>query len=143
MGRSRWHHSGFTLIEVAVAGVIGVILVLAVGKLGLNATHQRVSSDSISAAVSLAEQRLEKLKALPSPATASDLTVAGNTHADPSNPIKEDGTAGGKYNVTWTVTDSGAGAFYPAPGVKKIVINVQHANNPMVNVTLATYYKVS
>src|ERR1041384_6473303 len=63
--------SGFTLIETAVAGLVGLILVLALGLLGKNLVRQRISADSNSAAIDLAEEVMEKLKANPNVAPTS------------------------------------------------------------------------
>ena len=84
MRRNR--ERGFTLIELLVAAVIGVIMVLALGTLGLNSFHQRITADSLSAAATLAERQIERLKALPNPATNALLTAG--THTAAGSPLQ-------------------------------------------------------
>ena len=137
-------NTGFTLIEVLVALVIGAFLIAGAGQLGVNMFHQRASYDSISAATSLAEKRFEILRDLQNPIT----TLASGSASN----VKEDGTSGGPFNVVWTVTDvlpSAVAGICPTPvsgpvisGTKKVSIRVTHNNNPAVDVNLVTYYKV-
>ncbi len=52
---------GFTLIEAVVAMLIGAFVVIAVGGLTERLIHHRITTDSNSAAMSLAEHRMETL----------------------------------------------------------------------------------
>ncbi len=133
MRRNR--ERGFTLIELLVAAVIGVIMVLALGTLGLNSFHQRITADSLSAAATLAERQIERLKALPNPATNALLTAG--THTAAGSPLRENGTTGGPFAVQWVVENN-----IPVTGIKKITMTVDHVNNDSVYVQLVTYYKV-
>ena len=136
--------SGFTLLEVLIALILGTFLIAGAGQLGLNIFHQRASYDSISAATSLAEKRFEILRDLQNPITT---LVSGS-----ATNLKEDGTSGGPFNVVWTVTNvlpSAVAGICPTPvsgptvsGTKKVSIRVTHNNNPAIDVNLVTYYKV-
>src|SRR5256885_8733477 len=95
--------AGFTLIEVLVAAVIGLVMMVGAGNLGLNALHQRASYDSISTATSLAERQFELLRDIQNPVSDSNFTTGSHTAAN--SPMKQDGSSGGPYNVSWTVTD--------------------------------------
>lgn len=128
--------SGFSLIELLVAAVVGLGMLTGAGLLGLNIFHQRASYDSISAATSLAERQMEILRAIQNPVSNSNFT-AGN-HTATNSPMKMDGTSGGQYAVTWNVLND-----TPMVGVKKITMRVEHLYNKAVNVQLVTYYKVS
>lgn len=141
---------GFTLIEVAVAGLVGIVLVLAVGILTQNQVHQRTSADSNSAALSIAEQTLEHLEALPNPATAAGLT-AGTHGPCGSPPCLVDATGAsslnGPYLLQWTVVDNTSAAtsplVSPTNNSKQITVTLTHASNPYVRANLVTYYKTS
>ncbi|MGH7899032.1 MAG: type IV pilus modification PilV family protein, partial [Candidatus Binatia bacterium] len=104
-----YNDRGFTLIEVGVAALVGVILVLSVGLLTQNLVHQRSSADSNSAAMTLAEQTLERLRALPAPATDADLTPG--LHGPCLTPpclVDVTGTASliGPYQLQWMIVDN-------------------------------------
>src|SRR5690242_9001547 len=100
---------GFTLIEAVVAIVVGVAVVVGVGALSERLVHHRVTTDSNSAAMSLAERQIEKLLADPTPRptnctpfTNSDL-CAGGTH---TTSLNADGTTTNpQYAVSWIVVD--------------------------------------
>lgn len=141
---------GFTLIEVAAAALIGVVLVLGVGLLSENLVRRRASSDSISAAVALAERQMEQLLAKQSPGTSADLTAGshgpGASCVSPPCKLDETGTAtlNGPYLMQWDVIDSsssGTPLVDPDASTKKITITVSHVTNPFTRATLQTYYK--
>jgi prepilin-type N-terminal cleavage/methylation domain-containing protein len=135
---------GFSLIEILVAMAIGVAVVLGVGALGERLVHHRVTTDSNSAAMSLAERQMEVLLAdtNPNPTTAQcpAANLCSGAHTSPS----------GLYTVQWTIVDGSTASTSPlvlATGatalVKKITVTVTHLRNPQVNATLVRYYKVS
>jgi prepilin-type N-terminal cleavage/methylation domain-containing protein len=146
---------GFSLIEVVVALLIGVFMVLSAGNLGAVFFHQRASYDSISAATSLAERVWEQLRDIQNPVggsppgTTTNSNFTNGSHTATNSPMKEDGTAGGPYVVSWTVSDPfptglvvNSQCASGMSGMKKVVINVTHQNNSAVNVQFVTYYKV-
>lgn len=129
-----FNEQGFTLSEVAVAMLIGMILVVPIGKLNLNVTHQRITSDEISVTTHLASQGLEQLLALQSPATASDLTAGSHG----PTLLGADGQPSlGPYRRSWTVNDN-----VPDANSKRLTVTVTHDNNPQARCTLVTYYKI-
>lgn len=128
--------SGFSLIELLVAAIVGLGMVTGAGLLGLNIFHQRASYDSISAATSLAERQFEILRAIQNPVSNSNFT--DGDHTATNSPMNPNGTSGGQFVVEWNVRDD-----IPMVGVKKITMRVTHLNNPAVDVQLVTYYKVS
>lgn len=151
---------GFTLIETLVALVIGVAVVLGIGALGERLVHHRVTTDSNSAAMSLAERQMETLLADPIPDPTSAQCPSANlcggappsglTHGPTSVNESLQASASGPYRVQWTIVDgttSSSSPFVLATGstslVKKITVTVTSVNDPQVNATLVRYYKVS
>src|SRR5207237_5086948 len=65
MGVSMFSSKGVSLIEAVVAVLIGAVVVLAVGGLSERLVHHRATTDSNSAAMSLAEWQIEQLVANP------------------------------------------------------------------------------
>jgi len=144
---------GFTLLEVLIAALIGLVLVLGVGLLGESLERRRASTDSSSAAMTLAERQMEQLLALASPASASNLTAGTHGPGTPctSPPCKitatgDTNTLTGPYLMQWTVVDnaaSGTALIDPTSpsSTKKITVLVTHVSNPFIHATLQTYYK--
>jgi type II secretory pathway pseudopilin PulG len=154
---------GFTLIEAVVAALVGLIGTLAIGGLGERIIHHRVTADSNSAVLSLAERQLETLladanpnptstqcSATPPPDLCGAAPPSGLAHGP--NSVDGNGNAAGSglYQVQWTVVDGSSASTSPLvlPAsasfkVKKITVTVTHLNNPLVNATLSTFYKVS
>lgn len=140
---------GFTLLEVLIAAAIGVVLVLGVGVLQEGLVHRRASSNSISAATSLAERQMEQLLATANPGTASDLTAGThgpNACASPPCKIDESGdsTVNGPYLMQWTVVDNNASSTKfvdSSSSTKHITVTVTHVSNPHAQATLVTNYK--
>jgi Tfp pilus assembly protein PilV len=134
---------GFTLIEAVVALLIAAFVVIAVGGLGERLVHHRTTTDSNSAAQSLAEWKLEKLiaDATPNPTTtncsgstsASNIcgtaisygangNLCGNTTASgaqhgpfPVDVVGNASTSTGPYCVRWTVIDASTATSPPSP----------------------------
>ncbi len=148
---------GFTLIEAMVALVIGVAVVLGIGVLGERLIHHRVTTDSNSAAMSLAERQMEVLLAdpIPNPTTAQcpAAKLCSGTHGPTSVDVDLASSTSGPYSVRWAVVDattSSTSAFVLATtggpaqkAVKQITVAVSHLKNPNVNASLVRYYKVT
>jgi Tfp pilus assembly protein PilV len=148
---------GFTLLEALVALVIGVAVVLGIGALGERLIHHRVTTDSNSAAMSLAERQLEALLADPvrDPTTAQcpAANLCSGTHGPNSVDVNLASSTSGPYRVRWTIVDATTastslfvlattgGAAQKA--VKQITVTVSHLTNTNVNATLVRYYKVT
>jgi prepilin-type N-terminal cleavage/methylation domain-containing protein len=119
---------GFTLIETLVALVVGVALVVTIGVLGGNLIRHRANADSNSAAMSLAQMKLEQLRALDDPAAGTD-----------SETVDENGTPGlGPYQIQWTVTDNVPAI--PDTVSKHIKVTVSHDYNRFAAAEIETYY---
>ena len=129
------NRDGFTLIEVVVAMLIGLLLVLPIGLLASNLSHQRASTNELSAVTNLAEQQMERLLALQNPFTNPGLSAGAY------GPLAIDATGepsvGGPYLRSWTILDN-----VPYTDSKKITVTVSHTNNAYAHCSLATYYKV-
>lgn len=158
-----FNNKGFTLIEALVAMVIGVAIVVGLGGLGERLIHHRVTTDSNSAAMSLAERQLEALLAdsnpnptggeCPAALLCGAAPPAGLTKGPTNVDINLNASAAGPYRVQWNVVDStttptspfvvAVTGGTPPTAVKKITVTVTHVNNPSVNATVVRYYKVS
>jgi type II secretory pathway pseudopilin PulG len=164
-----YRDGGFTLIEVAVAAVVGILLVLGIGLLGGNVFHQRISADSNSAAMSLAERHLERLLAnsVANPTSTQCATVPANCQPHsctqalcgstsfssgtpgllhgPTNTSADGSTpVGAPFEIRYWVHDCGsASSICKVPSLKRITVEVDHTNNPQINARLETYYAVN
>jgi prepilin-type N-terminal cleavage/methylation domain-containing protein len=151
---------GFTLIEAVVAVLIGALLVVAMGGLSERLVHHRVTADSNSAAMSLAERQMEALLADPTPNPTGAQCPAANlcggappsglTHGPTSVNENLVASGSGPYRVQWVVIDANSTTTSPlalAAGstllVKKITVSVSHLRNPQVSASVVRYYKVS
>jgi Tfp pilus assembly protein PilV len=134
-------NQGFTLIEGVVAVLIAAFVVIAVGGLSERLLHHRTTTDSNSAAQSLAEWKMEKLVADTNPnppatdctgsASASNIcgtattwgtngNLCGNTTATgaqhgpfPVDVLGNTSTSSGPYCIQWRVIDASTGASSP------------------------------
>src|SRR2546426_5262476 len=99
--------AGFSLIEALVATVFLGVALLGLASSAISLTRNEKSADSTSAAHGLVTQKLEQLRSLPLDAIAS-----GN-YTDGANPLRADGTTGGMFTRTWTVSAKDT----PTPGL--------------------------
>lgn len=107
---------GFTLIELMVASMILMIGVLAVASaVGLSVKYDSMSKHD-SVALTLAETRLERLKAM----QFTDVNLVGGSETVPVASADQSGRSV-NYSVTWTVTS--VAIVSPAPGVKYITVS--------------------
>jgi prepilin-type N-terminal cleavage/methylation domain-containing protein len=106
---------GFTLIEVLIAIAVFSVGILAVASMQLVNTQNNTTANIMTQATMLARAQMEQL-ANSDIAASADLTPG--THADPNNPIDENGAAGGIYTRTWTVA-AGSG-----PSSREIEVRV-------------------
>jgi hypothetical protein len=155
---------GLSLVEAVVAVLIGALLVVAIGGLTERLIHHRVTADSNSAAMSLAERQMETLLAIPPLSanpppgctTAQDLCGGpppnGLTHGPTSVNENLVASGSGPYSVQWVVIDANNTSPTTSPLalaasatslVKKITVSVSHLRNPQVSATVVRYYKVS
>lgn len=158
-----FNRNGFTLVEVLVAIVIGGAVVVGIGALSERLIHHRTTTDSNSAAMALAERKLEALLADPNPnptggaCPVADLCgaapPAGLTHGPTSVDVNLAASGSGPYRVQWNVIDATTTSTSPfvvantggtpPTVVKKITVTVSHLRNPNVGASVVRYYKVS
>jgi prepilin-type N-terminal cleavage/methylation domain-containing protein len=147
---------GFSLIEVLVAIIVGAIVVIGVGLLGERLVHHRATSDSNSAAMSLAERQMEQLLAQPTPPTCPGADLcgaappAGLNHTLTNRNV--DLTSGGPYTVQWNVVDNdnttqtsplklSSGTNPTKTIIKTITVTVTMPNNLAVNASIKRHYR--
>ena len=158
-GWSVFNSRGFSLIEVLVAIVVGAIVVIGVGLLGERLVHHRATTDSNSAAMSLAERQMEQILAIPLPPPGApcppDLCggapTVGLDHTLTNRNV--DLTAGGPYTVQWNVIDNdnttqttplklSSGTNPTQTVVKTIRVTVTLPNNPLVRASITRHYRL-
>jgi prepilin-type N-terminal cleavage/methylation domain-containing protein len=152
---------GFSLIEVLVAIVVGAIVVIGVGLLGERLVHHRATSDSNSAAMSLAERQMEQLLADPTPNPTGGACPAANL-CGAAPPVgldhtltnrNVDLTAGGPYTVQWNVVNNdnttqttplklSSGTNPTQTVVKTIRVTVMLPNDPLVRASITRHYRL-
>jgi len=119
---------------LAATAVLGVGLAgFAVSTVSITRTQK--GADSTSAAHALAQQKLEQLRSTPLGAAQ---VLPGN-YTDTANPLKADGTAGGSFLRTWTVSANNA----PALGLRTVTVTVTWADSRPHTTTLAAYVRCS
>ncbi len=108
-------NSGGSLTEVVVATAIFASTVLGLMNSFLNTRKATFLTENTSAAVTLAQDKLEQIRTLA--ASSTDLTAG--VHSDSLNPLSSDGTTGGIFTRRWTVTDN-----TPTTGMKRVEMQV-------------------
>lgn len=106
---------GFSLIEALVAACLLAIISLGFALGADRAVRFNVYSRSLTAATTLAQAKVEELASK----VSTDAQLTGGDHADGANPVTPEGTAGGIYTRTWTVTNN-----TPTAGLKTIQVTV-------------------
>ena len=109
-----------------------------IGVLGLHSTSIALTrgskmADSASVATALARQQLERLRSMP---LGSPQQAAGN-YDDAANPLRADGTAGGSFSRTWTVS----AANVPSWGLRTVRVRVDWTDSQPHQVELAAYIR--
>ena len=113
----RFVHSqeGSSLTEIVVATAVFASTVLGLINSSLNTRKAAFLTENTAAAVTLAQDKLEKIRTLA--ATSADLTEGA--HNDSLNPLGADGTTDGIFTRQWTVTDD-----TPIAGMKRVEMRV-------------------
>jgi type IV pilus assembly protein PilV len=93
-------NNGYLLLEILMAVAIFSVGFLAVGTLIISTTRNNTTGNIITQATMLATERLERLKD-----TTDIATLAAGTYTDASNPIDDQGNAGGIYTRSWTISN--------------------------------------
>ena len=122
---------GFTLIEVAAALAIFSLIAAGIAVNSVAVTRYNRVSNNLSAAISLAQDRVEQLRAL-DPTTSPAALTAG-THTDALNPLTQNGNTGGRFVRQWTVTRD-----MPVLGVSTVVVSVSWTDGTSRTVHMST-----
>src|ERR1051325_10142796 len=129
--RRRARTAGFSLIESLVATVFLSVALLGLASSGISLTRNEKSADSTSAAHGLVTQKLEQLRSLP-----LDAVVSGN-YTDAANPLSPDGTTGGMFTRTWTVSVNNT----PTNGLRTVTVTVTWRDPRSHTTTAAAYVR--
>jgi Tfp pilus assembly protein PilV len=120
------------LEALAASGFLGVALLgLAAGRVG--ATQRSKTADGVAAANALAVQKLEQLRSMPLGAAQ----LASGQYYDPANPLKADGTGGGVYSRSWTVSAKDS----PRWGLKTVTVTVTWDDSRPHTTRVAAYIR--
>ncbi len=111
---------------------------IAVGGFAVNSvslTRIDKTADSVTAATALAQQQLEALRALPLGAAQ----LAPGVYIDPANPLRADGTGGGVFQRSWTVS----GNDTPRAGLRTVSVLVSWTDSRPHTTRVAAYVRCS
>ena len=126
---------GFSLLEAVAATAFLAVALMAFAANTIMLTHNEKSADSTSAAHALAQQKLEQLRSTPLGAAQ----VATGLYTDPANPLRADGTGGGTFTRTWTVSPNNTPTF----GLRTVTVRVSWQDTRSHFTTLAAYIRCS
>ena len=126
---------GSSLLEA-----LGTMAFIAIGVGGfvvnsVSLTRIDKTADSVTAATALAQQQLEALRALPLGAAQ----LATGVYSDASNPLRADGSSGGVFQRTWTVS----GNDTPRAGLRSVTAVVSWTDSRAHSTRLAAYVRCS
>jgi Tfp pilus assembly protein PilV len=124
---------GFSLIEAVAAATLLAAAMMSLNNTSISLARGTKTADSYSAATALATEQLEILRAMP---LGSAGHAPGN-YASAGNPLQADGTAGGKYMRTWTVSANNN----PANGLRTVVVTVSWTDTSAHSMQLAGYVR--
>jgi Tfp pilus assembly protein PilV len=110
--RARAEHGG-TFIEVLAAIAVFAVVVIGLSPTLLSTRKVADLSKNQSVATTLAEDKIEQIRTLSTVASGSD------------GPLNADGTSGGIFNRSWTVT-----ANTPTIGVSRVEVVVSWRDRP-------------
>ncbi len=116
MRRSRGER-GFSLLEVLASIAVFAVAAAALATATIGTLKANTSSRDTSAAAALAQDKVERLRALDPAGNPADLRAG--THNDPLNPMTPLGEAGGHFNRSWTIT-----SHSPQQGLAEVVVTV-------------------
>jgi len=133
---ARRSAGGFSLLEAVAATAFLAVALMAFAANTIWLTHDEKSADSTSAAHALAQQKLEQLRSMPLGAAE---VAPGLLLADPANPLRADGTAGGTFSRTWSVSANNTPTF----GLRTVTVKVSWRDTRLHVTTLAAYIRCS
>ena len=132
---ARRSAGGFSLLEAVAATAFLAVALMAFAANTIWLTHDEKTADSTSAAHALAQQKLEQLRSMPLGA----VEVATGAYTDPANPLGADGTAGGTFSRTWSVSANNT----PTLGLRTVTVKVSWRDTGLHITTLAAYIRCS
>ena len=112
---NRSGQEGFTLIEALVATTILAMISLSFALGAAGALRHNGYAQSLTAATALGYAKIEEL----TEKAATDPQLTAGDHPDPVGPLRADGTAGGTFARSWTVTND-----LPVAGLKTVEVQV-------------------
>jgi type II secretory pathway pseudopilin PulG len=112
----RRRQGGFSLLEALGAATLLSVAMLALTMTSITLARGTKTADSLSAATALAQETLEQIRALPLGAPGH----APGDYADPDNPVQADGSPGGRFTRTWSISDEDDPDF----GLKTLTVTV-------------------
>src|SRR5205085_2687308 len=101
----------------------------------VNVTRTSKTADSVAAGNALAIQKLEQLRSMPLGATG----LTSGQYYDAANPMKADGTMGGAFSRSWTVSQKD----FPRLGLKTVTVTVSWKDSHPHNTRVAAYVRCS
>lgn len=122
------------LEALAASSFLGVALLGMVGST-VGMTRNSKTSDGVSAANALAVQKLEQLRSMPLGAAQ----LATGQYYDSANPMKADGTGGGVYDRSWTISVKDT----PGWGLKTVTVTVSWKDSKSHATKVAAYVRCS
>jgi Tfp pilus assembly protein PilV len=125
-----WHHKGFTFNEVLVAINVIVIAILGYSLTTVGVIHGNLTNDNTTAAINLAQDKMEQLKAQKNLVNDDRCPSAGD------RAITATGTLNGIFDRCWRIVDSPLG-----PHLKQIDVTVswRDRENREIIVTTLVY----
>lgn len=131
----RARQRGFSLVEAVAAASLLAAMMMGLNMTSISLARGTKTADSFSVATALATERLEIIRAMPLGAADH----APGSYEDDDNPLKADGTPGGKYTVTWDVSAKDT----PENGLKTVVVAVAWTDHTPHTMQLAGYVRCS
>ena len=126
---------GFSLIEALAASAFVAVALLAFAANSISLTRNEKTADSTSAAHALAQQKLEQLRSMPLGATELNPGI----YYDPGNKLKADGTSGGSFDRSWSVSQKDVPRF----GLKTVTVTVAWTDSRSHSTQVASYVRCS
>lgn len=127
---------GVSLLEALAATAFVSCALLAFAGNSVSLTRNLKSADATAAGTALALQKLEQLRSMP--LGAAELATPGLFY-DNANPLKADGTTGGIYHRSWTVSQKDTPRF----GLKSITVSVDWTDSKSHTTRVAAYVRCS
>lgn len=126
---------GLSLLEALAGTTFLSVALLGLASSSISLTRQAKTADSLSAATALAQERLEQLRSMPLDAPQ----LAPGRYDDPDNPLRANGTPGGRFNRSWTVSPKDTPRF----GLKTVVVTLTWTDSRPQTTRLAAYVRCS